>query len=62
MKQIILTDKQAELLKEYLICSKSYRLAEIAYYASKRDNLRAEHFRNIDKMADEIICILQNKT
>lgn len=62
MKQIILTDKQAELLKEYLIFSKSYRLAEIAYYASKRDNLRAEHFRNIDKMADEIICILQNKT
>ena len=55
MKQIILTDSQAEQLRELLICSKSYRLNEIAFWDSLHDNRRAEPFRRMDQMADEII-------
>ncbi|WP_159459792.1 hypothetical protein [Scatolibacter rhodanostii] len=55
MKQLNLTNSQAEILKEFLICTKSYRLGEIAYHEAKCDEKRAEPFRQIDQLADEII-------
>ena len=60
MKQIILTNKQAELLREYLICTKSYRLGEIAYYKRRNDKRRAEPYQQMENIADEIIPLLQN--
>ena len=58
MKQIMLTNEQAEQLRELLICSKSYRIGEIAFWEAIHDNKRAEPFRRMDQMANEVIPLL----